>query len=242
VRSPLLHPDIFASLHQMLGSLAALLVRESSGEGSIVDLGQLECGVIAIFDQLAAAQGCAGPARAAPRLLRCAGEDQWLSVSPASEAEAQRADALGARAAQTGKGALAASLQAAGIACGEMLNADEVLQLDALKARDYFMRVDNDAFGPQLAIGRWHRFRGLRQSLGGVRRFAADNDAILRGTLGFADAEAARILGDGTVGPAPTDSPQPAAAGSPVDWMVRVRQIYRRDPDFRRKLGLERKP
>lgn len=240
VRSPLLHPDIFASMHQMLAGLAALFRREASGEGCVVDLAQLECGVVAVFEQLAIAQGApARPDGVPRRVVRCAGDDEWLSVSPRNAGEAERADAILGAPASSSRHQLAEALLGEGIPAAPVLGPDEVLQLEVLRARDYFTRVDGP-FGVQLAIGRWHQFRDLpARRLDGVHPFGADTESILRDTLGFSADDVWRFTADGTVGPAPTDSPQPPAGSSPVDWMVRTRQIYRRDTDYREKLGLK---
>jgi len=250
VRSPLLHPDIFSSLHQMLGGLAALLAREASGEGTVIDLGQLECGVLPLFDELAAAQGQVTPPNApappgapAPRLLRCRGPDEWLVASPGSEEESQRLAALAEDALRADRHALADRLRTEGLCAAPLLAPDEVLLSEHLHARGYFNRVHSATFGEQLAIGRWHRFHNLPPArLDGVHPFGEDNDAILRQTLGFSTDEAARMLADGTVGPAPDNVPEPPAASSPVDWMVETKQIYRWDEDFRDKLGLGKPP
>jgi crotonobetainyl-CoA:carnitine CoA-transferase CaiB-like acyl-CoA transferase len=88
------YADPNASLHAVLGILAALWWRNETGEGAYIDLSQWEAAVNVMGEQLAeyalhgrvpAARGTEHPDKAPHGHYRAAGDDRWIAISVADD-------------------------------------------------------------------------------------------------------------------------------------------------------------
>jgi crotonobetainyl-CoA:carnitine CoA-transferase CaiB-like acyl-CoA transferase len=88
--------DPLAGMHTVIATLLALLERDRSGGGRLVEATMVEAALNAAAEQIAeygaagtvlGRQGNRGPGAAPQGVYRCAGEDRWLAVAVATDAQ-----------------------------------------------------------------------------------------------------------------------------------------------------------
>jgi len=186
------YPDAVGALHGLFAVLCALDHRGRTGQGQYVNLSQFEATVASVGHVL---MECLGNRREPQRLgnrslhaaphgcYRCAGEDRWVAIAVADEAEWARFCAVVGAPAWTRDPRFAnrdarlanvaaldhlveswtsqrdaydvmATLQAAGVAAGVVQTIEDQFRHDKqLAARQFFERVEHERKGPVLANG-----------------------------------------------------------------------------------------
>jgi hypothetical protein len=90
-----------------------------------------------------------------------------------------------------------------------------------------------DCCGPRLVIGRPYLFEGagLVRVRGPAPAFGEANDDVLRGLLGYDDAQVASLRALGVIADAPTGVPT-SLAPVDLDVLLASRSLTRLDPDY----------
>ena len=218
--------------------MTALERRARTGQGAYVDLSQSECGIAYVGEyfierQLTGEQpephGNAHPHLAPHGVYRCAGDDQWIAITPRNEEEwgelaayaerdwpddarfatlASRIDhrdalneAIEAWTVAHDKYALMDALQSRGVPAGAVQSSPEWLADRQLDARGFFVDLEVTGTGPM-------RFAGtpLVTAAGrGTERWTpapglgAHNHDVLGGLLGMSDEEIAGLESRGII-------------------------------------------
>jgi benzylsuccinate CoA-transferase BbsF subunit len=221
------------------GALLALEHRRRSGRGQHVDYSQQE-GVMQLVGPAAMdwwlnrrdgkPLGNRHPLAAmAPHgLFRCAGEDRWLSLAVASDAEWQAlVSAMGspawardaALAAHAGRRAriaelharisewmanrdnreLAESLQAQGVAAAPVLDVAGLASDPEFRTRRTFVEVEHPQGFRETIYGAYVKTSRTRVEVRPGPAMGQDNEAVLKGLLGLSDAEYERAVASGAV-------------------------------------------
>ncbi len=197
----------------------------------------------------------------------CLGEDRWLAITVETDTQWQTLTRLMAatgheapedlwsaaqrQARRTEVDALVAAwvvgqdgmllmhrLQAAGIACGPVMNNRDLLLDPHLAWRGFHERVDLPApMGVRPIMGRPWKLanRDVRIRHPGPR-YGGDGRAVLQEVLGLDDARIAALFDAKVVCTEPT-VPKPFDAMGLAE-LQRVKAIHEVDPDYKRKLGL----
>jgi crotonobetainyl-CoA:carnitine CoA-transferase CaiB-like acyl-CoA transferase len=154
--------DVIVPFVMAAGVSAALQRRRETGQGCHIDASMYEICVQQMRDTLAAAKrgerpqrmGNADPAAYFQDVFPAAGEDRWVAISLFSAQERARLEAItgpdiaGWTAAREDH-AIAAELQAAGLACGVVQDAEDMIEKDAhLIARGALVTLDHPHLGP----------------------------------------------------------------------------------------------
>ncbi len=194
-----------AILDPMAGTVAAvaiidaLLRRERTGQGGLLEISQHEGGIVYLGEHFVERQQTGvEPEPAANPVYRCAGDDEWIAIGVRSQRDR---DALAAMAGIDGDGRdpaaleeftsrqdkheLAAALQAAGVPAAPVLSAPEWLADSQLEARGYFSYLADADRDPRQGDG-------LPLCLDGTRGYEHWRRAP---TLGEHNAELLRELG-----------------------------------------------
>jgi crotonobetainyl-CoA:carnitine CoA-transferase CaiB-like acyl-CoA transferase len=197
----------------------------------------------------------------------CAGDDRWVTLTVETDAqwqalasrmaadgvavEADWANAAGRQAHRTevdacvgawvaGQDAFALmhTLQAAGIACGPVMNNRDLLLDPHLAARGFHERVDlPPPMGVRPIMGRpWKLARRTVRIRKSAPRYGEDGRAVLQDVLGL-DAERIDALFAAKVVCTEPTHPKPFDAMGLAE-LQRVKAIHEVDPDYRRKLGI----
>jgi benzylsuccinate CoA-transferase BbsF subunit len=134
--------------------------------------------------------------------------------------------------------ALMRRLQAAGIACGPVLNNRDLLLDPHLAARGFHERVAlPQPMGVRPIMGRpWKLARRAVRIRMPAPRYGEDGRAVLRDVLGMDEARIAALFAAKAVCTAPT-TPKPFDAMGLAE-LQRVKAIHEVDPDYKSKLGL----
>jgi crotonobetainyl-CoA:carnitine CoA-transferase CaiB-like acyl-CoA transferase len=209
--------DPIAALTMASACVTALRRRAATGVGAYIDLSMHECGVDYSGPWLVERQfgghvvpiGNRHPAMAPHGVYPCTGEDAWVAIACADDAEwralcgvlgagldpgltlpARRAahDVIDSTLARwtrnLGKHEAVAILQAAGVPAGPVNTAPDMLADAQIVARQFFVPLDeqtpmpgNPVRMPGLSTADWTPCPGL----------GADNHAVLRDWLGYAD-------------------------------------------------------
>nr|WP_295663116.1 CoA transferase [Polymorphobacter sp.] len=186
---------------------AALQYRRETGRGCHVDASMYEICVQQMRDALAAARagerpqrmGNADPGVMFQDVFPAAGDDRWVAISLFSDEDRARLEAItgpdiaGWTSARDDH-AIAAELQAAGIACGVVQDAEDMIERDPqLAARGALVTLDHPllgAFGHMatpIAFSR-HRFVPFR-----VPRIGEHAHSVARELSGLSDARIAEL-------------------------------------------------
>jgi crotonobetainyl-CoA:carnitine CoA-transferase CaiB-like acyl-CoA transferase len=176
-------------------------------------------------------------------VVPAAGEDRWLAVSVSVTSREAVAAVLGADPGDDVMAALAAwaadrdamdaaaTLQAAGIAAGPVLDARDLLTSEHLRARGFYEDVDpGPTCGSRPIIGRPYRMEGARVR-GRGPAFGEGNDEILRGLLGLTDDRIAHLRELGVIADAPTGVPT-SVTPIDLDVLLASRSLTRVDADY----------
>jgi crotonobetainyl-CoA:carnitine CoA-transferase CaiB-like acyl-CoA transferase len=229
--------DPTAGLQGAIAVLAALIHRRRAGAGQHIDLSQWES-TMALLPEAILAQTMTGtaperdgnrdPIWAPHGIYRCTGDDRWVSIVAADDAEWQAlARAIDpelagdARFATTGLrkrnedalderiAAWCATrtpeevrdvLQAAGLGAFPVMNAQDLHDDPHLGARDYFVEQPHPEVGTRRHMGIPYKLHGTPVA---VRRaapcFGEDTDDVLREVLGYDAARIAALRESGTL-------------------------------------------
>jgi crotonobetainyl-CoA:carnitine CoA-transferase CaiB-like acyl-CoA transferase len=226
------YPDQVASVFSAGMLMAAMRWRDRTGRGCFVDLSQRELVTSLIGEQVlqyTAGQGAptlmgnARPGLAPNDCYRCDGDDAWVAITVACEAEWQTlcaaigrpeltADPRFAKEAdrQANQAALRQELetwtstrtkheamnllQHAGVRAGAVQTGADMLQDPHLRARDYYRTVVHPRAGKQtLRVAPYH----LSETPPTIRKAAPslgeDTESVLREVLGVSDQELAKL-------------------------------------------------
>ena len=216
--------DPIAGIYAAGASLVALYGRHVTG-GTTIDLSQVECLFQLAADGIIAqsATGVAPPRTGSLRatsafagVLRCAGEDAWLAVDVALEAQLPvLARAIGARFAEgespeaalagwaAGRGAAeaAAALQGAGIAAGPVVAPTALRDDPHLRACGFWLEAERRHVGRHLVPRAPYALDGVRPAI--VRpapTLGEHNAEVLGAVLGLGAADIAALETSGVIG------------------------------------------
>jgi benzylsuccinate CoA-transferase BbsF subunit len=215
--------------------LLALYRRNRTGQGMRIDLSMQETGVSCLGPAILEAQrgverprlGCSHLWKAPHNLYPCAGEDRWIAIAVATDAEwAALKEAMGAPAwaqeARYGSAPgrwqhrheldrqlaawtapqddkqLAALLQAHGVCAGAVLTAADLVEDPHLAQREYFQTIDR-AGGRRTYAGRPFRLAGLSMAIRQVADLGEHNEAVLREMAGLSPEQISALVADGVV-------------------------------------------
>jgi crotonobetainyl-CoA:carnitine CoA-transferase CaiB-like acyl-CoA transferase len=239
------YPDPAAALFAASAILVALHHQRRTGQGQYLDLSQCEATTALLGEfSLAASRGTPVPTRDGNRLpdrapndaYPCRGEDRWIAISVAGDAEwhalsvvaghpewasderfattaarLANIDALDAMLRSWTSGedmhALMRRLQEAGIAAGAVLDGRDLVEDVNLAARGFFREIDAPEVGPKLYAGQPIRLSATPPRLDSpAPTLGQHNDEVLRDLLGLTTAEIDDLQTRGLIG----DRPAPA--------------------------------
>lgn len=154
--------DVIVPFAMAAGAAAGLQHRRETGRGCHIDAAMYEICAQQMRDYLALAQRGEHPRRAGnadPRVLMqdvfpAAGDDRWVAITLADEADRAKLAAIAgtdiaAWTATLPDQEIAARLQAAGIACGVVQDAGDMIDRDPqLAAREALVTLDHPLLGP----------------------------------------------------------------------------------------------
>jgi benzylsuccinate CoA-transferase BbsF subunit len=239
------YPDPVAALFAASAILVALRHQRKTGRGQYLDLSQCEATTALLGEfSLDASRGAPPPTRDGNRLpdrapndaYPCRGEDRWIAISVANDAEWRalcvvanhpewaedaRFSTAGARLANTDAldavlrdwtsgedmRALMCRLQEAGIAAGAVLDGRDLVDDENLAARGFFREIDAPEVGPKLYAGQPIRLSATPARLDRPAPTLGQHNAeVLRDLLGLTNAEIDDLKARGLIG----DRPAPA--------------------------------
>ena len=252
------YPDFLAAWSGLTCIMAALVYRESSGQGQWIDLGMYQLGPLVIPEALIAVQageadiGCRGNAdwnAAFSGVFPAAGDDRWLVISAhdgaartalcrvvgvaATSEDAQLAPAVRAWSASRQALEAAALLQAQGVAAGPVNDARDLIAEPQLRARGFFEGVDFESdIGTRALIGRPYALQGAQA---GIRRraplFGEHNDRVLGQLLKLPPARLQALREAQVVADQPIKPPAIRAINIPA--LVSMKTILAHEPAYR---------
>lgn len=251
------YPDFLAAWSGLTCLMAALLHRDTTGDGQWIDLGMYQLGAVVIPEALIAVQ--AGQPNAGRRgnldwnarfggVFAAQGQDEWLAVSvlTPAHADALRAvlgvygitddglhDALSRWCIAQPAIEAAARLQAEGIPAGPVHNARDLLGDEHLQSRGFLEPVDmGPPTGARWLIGRPYRWHGADVR---IRRraphYGEDNDAVIGGLLGHGPDELAQLRSDKITADSPLNPPRLMPEN--LQKLVLLGTIKEYDPAYR---------
>jgi benzylsuccinate CoA-transferase BbsF subunit len=200
--------DPVAGQHAYGAVLAALVARKRDGKGRFIDLSQLESAVrlmgVGLLEEQAGlptnhlGNGEQGYAYSA--VLRCEGEEQWLAVSCRDEAEVavlldvvgvEGLDGMEAALTQRDRDFVAMALQERGVAAAPVYAADEALEDEQLRDRDFYVELDHAEVGRRRYLGTPVRWQGRAREFEyrPAPLLGEHTDEVLREVLGLGDQE-----------------------------------------------------
>jgi crotonobetainyl-CoA:carnitine CoA-transferase CaiB-like acyl-CoA transferase len=266
------YPDFLACWSGLTALLAALRHRRRSGQGQWIDLGMYQLGAAVMPEALLQWQlsgtepqriGNEHALRVPSNLYPAQGEDRWVAITVASDAEWRRlAPCIGlegdrrldSEAGRRGQRELidqavarwtrsrdawatTRQLQAEGIACGPVLCNRDLLLDPHLRARGFYEPVQHpQPVGLRPVIGRPFRMRRRRPRIQGpAPRLGEHGEALLRERLGYGAQELDRLAQAGATG-----QPASTVVAGAIDMQeaLRSRTVTELDADYRRRLGL----
>ena len=251
-KSGINHGDPITGIHAAGAILAALLRRRRTGQGAFIDLSQQESTINFMGEHILGYQmtgetpvpaGNSHPAMAPHGAFPCQGEDRWLTIAVADDAQWQalcrcmgrhdlaqqpdyadaasrwlNRDALAPIIGQWTQGqdakALADRLQEAGVAAAPVNSPRELFQDPHYQARGFFTLVDHPSAGPRHYPG--FPFR-LSKSEVEVRRPAPTlgqhNQQVLGSLLGLTEGEMGELERTGIIGVTPYETERSRSLG-----------------------------
>jgi crotonobetainyl-CoA:carnitine CoA-transferase CaiB-like acyl-CoA transferase len=231
------YADPNASLHALLAVLAALWRRAQTGAGAWIDVSQWEAAVSVMGEQLiecamgrapaAGPSGTAHPAKAPYGHYPATGDDRWIAIAVATDAQWQalgealgrppwmadaayatvgdriaRRDLLDRRLADETRrfeaAALAEVLSAVGVPAAPLLRAEELAASPQVVRRALFERVDHPVLGALPVYRLPWRVDGAPLSV--TRRaplLGEHRDYVMEGVLGYSPARVAELAAAG---------------------------------------------
>ncbi|MBS8225431.1 CaiB/BaiF CoA transferase family protein [Vannielia litorea] len=206
---PFAYGDVVAPMFLTVAILAALEARERTGQGSWVEVSQIEpmAHVIAdLFAEMPAEKpGNADPLMDPHGVFPCAGEDAWIAI--ACEDETQRAALKG----MLGEGELAEltadhdafelaeRLAAAGVSASPVRDGKALSEHPALRAAGHFVAVDHPVLGPSAMPAPPMEMEATPHAVGPAPCLGANNTEVFEGYLGMDRAEIDRLAANGVI-------------------------------------------
>ncbi|QDC10243.1 CoA transferase [Oceanicola sp. D3] len=206
---PFAYGDVVAPMFLTVAILAALEERERSGQGSWVDVSQIEPMAHVIADLFAEMPedkpGNSDPVMHPHGVFPCAGEDSWIAI--ACEDDTQRAalaELLGSgdlAGATAGEDAfeLAEKLAAAGIPAAPVRDGKALSEHPALRAAGHFVQVDHAVLGPSAMPAPPMVMETTPHSVGPAPLLGEHNGPVFEGFLGMDRAEVDRLKSAGVI-------------------------------------------
>ncbi len=235
--------DPLAGAHAAFAVLTALRERERTGQGAFIESTMVEAALNVAAEQVIEwtangvelqRRGNRAPGFAPQGLYACAGEEQWLAISVATDAQwVELVDVLGrpawaedlALATAEGRQAahdtidaelaawaadrdLAATVDAlvtAGVPAGAARDPRTIGTHPQLAARGFFEELDHPVCGPRSFAGLPFRYASVGHWLRRPAPTMGEHDReVLGGELGLSDDELDRLTAAGVIGTAPT--------------------------------------
>ncbi len=200
---PYAYGDVVAPMFLTVAILAALEERERTGQGSWVDVSQIEPMAHVIADLFAGMPaekpGNSDPLMHPHGVYPCAGEDSWIAI--ACEDDAQRAALsavlgegdIGARTADEDAFALAERLAAAGIPAAPVRDGKALSEHPVLRAAGHFVEVDHPVLGPSAMPAPPMMMGATPHAVGPAPLLGEHNSEVFEGFLGLAPEEIERL-------------------------------------------------
>lgn len=225
-------PDTGSAIHGVVAILQGLLDRDRTGRGRYIDVSELEVSVLLLADRICEQLGTGSLAGEPGNnhvayfpygVFPCEGDDAWIALTAADEAQwarlaaligqsawahdpdHQSADKRRARA-ETVNAAIAVwtacrtpracmeALQDAGLAAAVVNKVPDILADRHLAARGYFQTVTHPVAGPLEVYGSLWKIRGMqRAALQPAPVLGDATDRVLRTVLGLDDEAAADL-------------------------------------------------
>ena len=238
--------DPIAGIAAAGAAVTSLIHRRRTGRGCTIDLAQREIVTSLIGEafalwsmnkQLPSHVGNRHEWMAPHNVYACQGEDQWVAIAVANDAQWnglcaamrspdwaedavyadqlrrwQNRDALDARiGAWTGersKQEVFAACRAQGVACGPVWNMTELVADEHLSARGYYEPITDPDHAAWMVHGWVWRWTDSGPCiLAAAPKFGQHNHEILTGLLGVDEAELSQLAADGIIADAPVDPP-----------------------------------
>jgi crotonobetainyl-CoA:carnitine CoA-transferase CaiB-like acyl-CoA transferase len=223
--------DPLAGAHAAFAVLTALRARERTATGAFIESTMVEAALNIAAEQVIEwtangvelqRRGNRAPGFSPQGLYPCAGEEQWLAVSVATDEQwaalvavtgltADRDDEdevdaeLAAWAADRDLQATVDDLIAAGIPAGAARDPRTIATHPQLEARGFFEELDHPVCGRQNVAGLPFRFESVDRWLHRPAPTMGEHDhEVLGGELGLSDDELARLTSAGVIGTAPS--------------------------------------
>lgn len=232
------YPDANSGLHAVVAILAALHHRRRTGRGQQIDVAMLECTVAVVAEGLVAV-AYGEPQR--PRLgnrsdycsphgvFRCRGEDRWVSIAVASDAQwldlcavMNRPDLVLNQDYQTLAGrkanedrleaeverwtrsrdrwTVAEVLQERRIEAYPCMSGEDLAADPQLRARGAFVELEHPEVGVRQHIGPPWRFRRRRWQVDSPAPLLGQHtEATLKSLLGYSDEQIEELRGSGAI-------------------------------------------
>jgi len=220
--------DPLAGLFGGVALMAALLHRQRTGEGQLIDLSQVETATMFIGDQLLepvlagrdpARRGNRHPTMVPHGMYRC-GDREWVAVACAGETDraaladlvgvGQPADpteldsAVAAWCERGDAGALWHELQRAGVPAGRVMNGRDLLEDPQLAARGFHLEQDRPEVGPKRYTAQPFRFADATlPAPTPAPHLGESTREVLRELAGCTDAELDALERDEVIGTDP---------------------------------------
>lgn len=222
--------DPLAGAHAAFAVLAGLRERERTGAGPFIESTMVEAALNVAAEQVIEwtangvelqRMGNRAPGFSPQGLYPCAGDEQWLAVSVATDdqwaalvavagltAERHDPDAVDAElvawAAARPLEATVAALVAAGVPAGAARDPRAITTHPQLAARGFFEELDHPVCGPRNFAGLPFRYASVDRWLTRPAPTMGEHDhEVLGGELGLGDDELSRLEADGVIGTAP---------------------------------------
>ena len=235
--------DPLAGAHAAFAVLTALRDRDHTGRGAFIESTMVEAALNVAAEQVIEwtangvelqRMGNRAPGCAPQGLYACAGEEQWLALSVATDAQwVELVDVLGrpawaeapelvdhagrvaahdridaeltAWAADRELGPTVEDLVAAGVPAGRARDPRTIATHPQLVARGFFEQLDHPVCGPRAFAGLPFRYASVDRWLTRPAPTMGEHDPeVLGGELGLSDEELVRLAAAGIIGTAPT--------------------------------------
>ncbi|MFY0633251.1 MAG: CoA transferase [Vannielia sp.] len=206
---PYAYGDVVAPMFLTVAILSALEERERTGQGSWVDVSQIEPMAHVIAD-LFAEMPAAKPANTDPLMhphgvFPCRGDDRWIAI--ACENDQQRAaltEGLGTGdlAAQTREHdafELAERLASAGVPAAPVRDGKALSEHEALRAAGHFVEVEHAVLGPSAMPAPPMVMEATPHAVGPAPLLGEHNAEVFEGVLGMERAEVDRLKQAGVI-------------------------------------------
>lgn len=220
------YTDSVTPRYGLAALMAALIHRERTGEGQRIELSQVEAGVeflapemlrLQVSGEEVARRGNRGESGLVHGVYPCAGEDRWIAVEARDRTEWDGLvavlgelgdpadtddldDRVAAATAAHDGFELAARLRAAGVPAGVVARGSDLFSDPILREREHFRPLPHPEMGTVGYNGPAYRFSETPTVLTRAAPcLGQDTDDVLRGVLGYTEAEISELRGSGVL-------------------------------------------